>query len=205
MDEELRRWANTWKSMEVQNMKVMERSQAAHRKEATTHAVMATALGACALMMAAKAVRDFSVGAVPVQGLPLAVGAGALLLGAVVLGRAGWQSRDARANLSDTPLGLVVDLVRLRERELHAWLGKWSLGTTAVLAVAAIALAVYRVQEARSAAEPSALAWGSLVFSVVGVIVVALTGRKRVAYLRRDIASLHELRRQLASHDPQPS
>jgi hypothetical protein len=192
MDEELERWAKAWQSMEVKHVNIMKRAQAAHRFEAMWQGVLAAVVGSGVLMVALTFKTLAAVGwhEVLIALLGLAFGGWAL-----------WRSRQqvaqARARLVETPLGFVTDLIHLRERELFWWVDKRVLLAAGVLTLAAEGFAIDILVRFRAAGEPrvpsECLTGLVLLFTAASVIF----GIRRARYLRRDLATLHELRSEL--------
>jgi hypothetical protein len=192
MDEELERWARAWQSMEVKRVNIMKRAQVAHRYEAMWQGVLAAVLGSGVLMVAMRFERLAASGwhqmLIPV--LSLAFGGWAL-----------WRERQkvalARARLEATPLGFVTDLMQLRERELAGWVDKRVLLAGGVLTLAAFAFAVDHLARARATGEPWAFDGGVLGLDLLLLVTWVIFGIRRVRYLRRDLATLRELRSEL--------
>jgi hypothetical protein len=198
MDEELERWARAWQSMEVKNVNIMKRAQAAHRFEAMWQGVGVAAVGMGVLVTAI--------------GFALAAGSGLsgrwhlFLIAALSLAVAGWtlwrwgkQAALARARLEATPLGFVTDLMRLRERELAGYVDKRVWLPAGLLTLATIAFIGDGVVRARAAGEPRAIVeglLGSLLLVLVASVIYVI---RRVRYLRRDLATLRELQSELES------
>lgn len=192
MDEELERWAKAWRSMEVKHMSIMKRAQAAHRFEAMWQGVLAAVIGSGVLYVTLmfKALAAVGWHEVLVAVLSLAFGGWAL-----------WRSRQqvalARARLVETPLGFVTDLIHLRERELFWWVDKRVLLAGGVLTLAAHAFAVDVLARFRAAGEPRVLAEGLMGLALLLTAASVIFGIRRVRYLRRDLATLRELRSEL--------
>lgn len=204
MDDELRRWADTWQSIEGDGG-LLQRAQSAHRGEATLRAVATIALIVGALAVASSLVVQLSGSvAVPVRWFRLAIAAGALLVGVGAMAHWSRQIAAARADLTDTPLGMLVDLARLHERELSWWLGKGSLATTALLAAVALGLGVAQLQHAVTAGASTTAAWRVLLCVAIALAALAAVGVARVRYLRRALAAVRELQRQLAGPPSAP-
>jgi hypothetical protein len=192
MDEELQRWARAWQSMEVKHVNIMKRAQAAHRFEAMWQGMLAAILGSGVLMVA---LTFKLLAAVGWHQVLLAV------LGLAWVAWALWRSRRdvalARARLVETPLGFVTDLIHLRERELFWWVDKRVLLAGGVLTLASNAFAVDVLARFRAAGEPRVLAEGLLGLGLLILVASVIFGIRRVRFLRRDLATLHELRSEL--------
>lgn len=196
MDEELERWARAWQSIEVKHVDIMKRAQAAHRFEALWQGVLAAIVGIGVLMVAVvvalMAARQLS------QLWPLLV-IGVLTLAFEVW--ALWRSRQqvalARARLVATPLGVVTDLIHLRERELFWWVDTRVLIAGGALILAANAFAIHTLARFRAAGEPRVLAEAWMGLGLLILVVSIIFGIRRVRYLRRDIAALREVRTEL--------
>jgi hypothetical protein len=196
MDDELERWAKAWKSMEVKEMNLMKHAQTAHRHEAVTRGAMAAALGFGMLLVVEK-FESLPADELPQRWPQLAIGALTMVLGALLMRRWGRQIDVARTQLVQTPVGVVSDLIRLRERELGWWVGKPALITAAVLSMAGIVLALLHFRRVEAAGEPVTFAKGQLLVVVIYLVALAVVGVKRVRYLRRDLVRLRELHGEL--------
>jgi len=192
MDEELERWAKAWRSMEVKHVSIMKRAQAAHGYEAMWQGLLAAVLGSGVLMVAMRFERLAAMGWHQVL-IPVLL----LALGGWTLWRSGRQVALARARLVETPLGFVMDLIRLRERELAGWVDKRVLLPGGVLTLAALAFAFDRLARARAAGAPWAFDGGLLGLLLLFLVALVIFGIRRVRYLRRDLATLRELRSEL--------
>lgn len=194
MDEELERWAKAWQSMEVKHVNIMKRAQAAHRYEAMCQGVLAAVVGMGVLVVA--------IAYVPLQWPGqwhlLLIDVLALALGAWTLWRSRRQAVLARARLVATPFGFVTDLMGLRERELAGLTEKRVMLPGGALVLAAIAFGVDRVAQARAAGDPRVFVHEGLL-GLVLLLSVALVvfGIRRARYLRRELATLRELRSEL--------
>ncbi|HTV22774.1 MAG TPA: hypothetical protein VMG12_28990 [Polyangiaceae bacterium] len=109
------------------------------------------------------------------------------------------QRAKSRELLSDTPQSLVNDLMQVHERELHAWVNKWALATCGLVGVTGIAWTVITTIRANAAGklQSPALAWGALCFLVLSLVALAVFGRYRVRFLRRELSSLRDIQREL--------
>jgi hypothetical protein len=197
MDDELKRWAAAWKSMEVKEMNMMKHAQTAHRHEALTRGAMAAALTVGSVSVVMKISKQVSEGLLPERWPEHLIGGATLVLGALVMQRWGRQIAAARARLEQTPEGMVTDLIRLRERELEWWVGRRAVIMGVVLAVAGFVLALQHLIRTQAAGEPTGFAWFKLEFLVVYLLGLAGFGIRRVRYLRRDLVGLHEVRGEL--------
>jgi putative Ca2+/H+ antiporter (TMEM165/GDT1 family) len=187
--------------MEVEDMNLIQRAQSAHRHETVIRMVMIVAIIVGALKLVAVVAYATLVSHVQPRWSELTIGAAALGFGVWVMWRSGKQIAEARALLADTPLALVLDLIRLRQRELESWLGKRSLIATGVLAAVAGAIGAAQLERALSAGESTGAAWASLGFVTLALFVLTAIGRKRVRYLRRELVALREMQQQLHGHD----
>lgn len=93
----------------------------------------------------------------------------------------------------------MTDLVRVHERELQAWVNKWGLAISACLAVTGLAWAAITTIQAEAARklQSPGLAWGAMGFLVLGLVALAVFGRRRVRFLRRELRSLRDVQREL--------
>jgi hypothetical protein len=192
MDEELERWARAWQAMEVKHVNIMKRAQAAHRFEAMWQGVLAAVVGLGVLLVAI----GFE--------LLAALGWHQVLLAVLALAFEGWalwrswqQAALARARLVETPLGFVTDLMHLRERELFWWVDKRVLLAGGVLVLAANGFAIDNLARFRAAGEPRILSEALVGLALLILVASFIFGIRRVRYLRRDLASLRELRSEL--------
>jgi hypothetical protein len=197
MDDELERWSQTWKAMEIKETNMLQHAQTAHRQEAMTRLAMFTALAAGLVALVMRVNQQLSSGTLNERWTENAIVVGALLLGALVMRRWGQQIAASRAELVQTPHGMLSDLIRLRERELELWVGRRAVIMTSVLAVAALALVSQQLVRAQAAGEPMGRAWLALGFLVIYSIGLVAFGMGRVRYLRRELDSLHEMRTEL--------
>jgi hypothetical protein len=196
MDEELERWARAWQSMEIKHVNIMKRAQAAHRQEAIWQGMGAAAVGFGVLVVA------IGFASVAASGLSgrwhfFLIPALSLPLAGWTLWRSGQQAALARARLVATPVGFVTDLMRLRERELAWYVDKRVLLAAGVLQLATIAFGVDIAARARAAGEPRTLVEGLLGSLLLFLVASVIFGIRRVRYLRRDLATLRELRSEL--------
>ena len=196
MDEELERWARAWQSMEIKHVNIMKRAQAAHRQEAIWQGMGAAAVGFGVLVVV------IGFASVAASGLSgrwhfFLIPALSLPLAGWILWRSGQQAALARARLVATPVGFVTDLMRLRERELAWYVDKRVLLAAGVLQLATIALGVDIAARARAAGEPRTLVEGLLGSLLLFLVASVIFGIRRVRYLRRDLATLRELRSEL--------
>jgi hypothetical protein len=206
MDEELERWAKVWQSMEVKHMNSMKRAQAAYRHQATLQGVTLTFVGFCVLGI------GIGLAALGARG-ELAQRWYLMLTTVLSMAFAGWvlwrwmrQEARARARLDATPLGFVTDLMGLRERELAGLVDKRVLLPGGALWLASLAIGFHHLAPARAAGQPHAFAEGlpgaGLLFVGAGLLFGAagvLYGIWRMRYLRRELATLRELRSELES------
>jgi hypothetical protein len=179
-------------------MNWLQRTQTAHRYEAVVQALAIGALVVAAVKLAVLFARSGTQSSAPVAHWPqLAFGALGLLVGAFAVRYSAKQIAAARAELSNTPAGLIVDLIRIHERELQQWCGAWSLGATAVLATGAVTIAIQRMLELSRAHADTRGAWATLGCVLLALIALAGFGVKRVRYLRRELSTLRDVQRQL--------
>jgi hypothetical protein len=197
MDEELERWAKLWQSMEVKHMNIMKRAQAAHRHLAMLQGAMVTFVGFCVLVIA-------SLFAVLGARRELAERWYLVLTGVLSVAFAVWlqwrwiqQEARARARLEATPLGFVTDLMGLRERELAGLVDKRVLLPGGALWLASLAILFDHLATVRAAGQPHALGEGILGSGLLLGAAGVLYGIWRMRYLRRELATLRELRSEL--------
>jgi hypothetical protein len=195
MDEELERWARAWQSMEVKHVNIMKHSQTAHRHEAMWQGVLAVGVGLGVLMVAIT-LSLLAAGKLS-ERWPLPIQLLSLALGGWILWRSRQQAALARARLVATPLGFVTDLMGLRERELAGWVDKRGLLPGGVLILATIAICVARLARDRAAGEPHPFVEGLMGLELLFLVAFVIFGIRRVRYLRRDLATLRELRSEL--------
>jgi hypothetical protein len=200
MDDELRRWAATWKQMEALDMDIVRRAQSAHRTEAVRLLLEVLGMGVSAVVFAGWCAWALRRDEVSVADWML-IGAtwSALLYAGVMVRRSARQRAKSRELLSDTPQSLVTDLVRVHERELQAWVNKWGLAVSGVLGVTGLAWVVSTTIQAEAAGklQSPGLAWGSLGFLVLALVALGWFGRRRVGFLRRELRSLRDIQREL--------
>lgn len=208
MDDELRRWAATWKQMEGLDMDIVRRTQSAHRTDAVRRLLEVLGSGVGVVAFAWWVTTQRSRGGFSVADWVLvgAMGCALLYLG-VYLFRDARQRAKSRELLSDTPQSLVADLVRVHERELQAWVNRWGLAISGGLGVTGLAWGSITAIQAEAAGklQSPGLAWGTMGFVALGLLALALFGRHRVRYLRSELRSLRDLQRELEATEPGPS
>lgn len=200
MDDELRRWAATWKQMEGIDMDIVRRTQSAYRTDAVRQLLEVLGTGVSVVVFAWWFAGRLSRGELSVADWVLvgAMGIALVYLG-VFFRREARQRAKSRELLSDTPQSLVADLVRVHERELHAWVNKWALAVTGLLGVVAFAWGGITMIQAEAAGtlRSPALAWGVMAYGVLALVALGWFGRRRVRFLRRELSSLREIQREL--------
>jgi hypothetical protein len=200
MDDELRRWAATWKQMEGLDMAIVRRAKSVYRTDAMRQLLEGLGVGVAVVLDAGWSAWILTHGEVSVAAWMLM---GLLWSGAVYGGVLVWHSARQRAksreSLSDTPQSLVTDLLRVHERELQAWVNKWALAFSAVSGVVMFALLGKLILQTEAAGklQSPGLAWGTLGFAVLAIVAFALFGRRRVSFLRRELRSLRDVQREL--------
>jgi hypothetical protein len=200
MDDELRRWAATWKQMEVLDMDIVRRTRSAYRTDAVRQLLEVLGSGVSVVMFARWFAGKLSRGEVSVADWMLV---GAMCVALVYLGvffrREARQRAKSRELLSDTPQSLVADLVRVHERELHAWVNKWALAVCVLLGVVGLAWTGITMSQAHAAGklQSAGLAWGAMGFLVLSLLALGVFGRFRVRFLRRELRSLRDIQREL--------
>jgi hypothetical protein len=198
MDDELRRWAATWKQMEAFDMDIVRRAKSAYRTEGMRQSLEVAGLGISAVALATASAVLLSRGALSMANwIGLGLAWSALIIGSVIV-RYSWRQRgESRDLLADSPQGLVTDLVRVHERELHAWVSKVGLTFAGFFGAAGLALGVIMAMQAMAAGKSSGAVWWSLGFDVLALLALAWFGRRRVGFLRRELRSLRDLQREL--------
>jgi hypothetical protein len=191
--------------MEAFDMDIVRRAKSAYRTEGMRQSLEVGGLGVSAVLLAATTAVLLSRGDVWGPNLPrmglvwigLGLAWSALIIGSIIV-RHSWRQRgESRELLSDRPQSLVTDLVRVHERELQAWVSKVGLAFTGFCAAAALAFGVIMAMQARAAGKPAGVVWWELGFDVLALLALGLFGRRRVAFLRRELRSLRDLQREL--------
>ena len=163
-------------------MQLWSRARKVHR----TEAALLTALTAGWLVAAVSLLVGFTRGALWTKPWWHAwFAAGALVIGGIMQARELRASMRTRAQLVETPLDLVSDMLLVQERELLQWTGRASLAFTVVLALVALTMAA-QLQ-----------AWRTLAVVCIALGALTYVGIKRTRYLRRELAVLRELRSEL--------
>ncbi len=85
----------------------------------------------------------------------------------------------------------------LRERELAWWVDKRVLLPGGALSLASLAIDIEHLARARAAGQPQAFAEGLLGSVLLFGAAAVIFGIRRVRYLRRELATLRELRSEL--------
>jgi hypothetical protein len=200
MDDELRRWAATWKQMEALDMDIVRRAQSAYRIDAVRQLLEVVGSGVSVVVFARWFATKLSRGEVSVVDWVL-VGAmcSALVYLGVFFRHSARQRARSRELLSDTPQSLVTDLVRIHERELQAWVNKWGLAVCVLLGVVGFVWGGITMSQAHAAGklQSPGLAWGALSFLALALVALAVLGRWRVRFLRRELSSLRDIQREL--------
>ncbi len=181
-------------------MKLVSQAQSAHRHEAITGTVSLIVLLVAALAEGWLVVEAIASAQLHARWPGLFIGVTAVILGLEFMRRWGRKIAEARAALTDTPAGMLRDLVRLYERRLWWWVGKWPLRVTIVLAVVGLVYSANFVRIANGAAVQR-LAWGAFAFSSLSLLVLLGVGLVRVPQLRRELSRLRELQSQLVGDD----
>jgi uncharacterized protein (TIGR03382 family) len=200
MDDELRRWAATWKQMEGLDMDIVQRAQSAHRTEAVRQFLEVLGIGVGVVLHGRWSAWVLSRGEVSVvDWVLLGVVWSALIYAGVMFRRSARQRAKSRELLSDTPQSLVTDLVQVHERELQAWVSKWGLAVCGVVGVTGLAWAVSTAIQAEAAGklQSSGVAWGATGFLALALVALGWFGRRRVGFLRRELRSLRDIQREL--------
>lgn len=200
MDDELRRWAATWKQMEAFDMDIVRRAKSAYRIDAMRQFLEVLGSGVSVVVFAWWFAGRLKHGEVSVVDWVLvAAMCSALVYLGVFFRHEARQRAKSRELLSDTPQGLVTDLVRVHERELHAWVNKWALAVSVFLGVVGFAWVGVTMSQAHAAGklQSPGLAWGALCFLALALLALAVLGRRRVRFLRRELSSLRDIQREL--------
>lgn len=204
MDEELRRWSATWKQMEALDMDIVRRAKSAYRIDAVRQLLELLGSGVSVAGFAWWIGWRLKHGAVSVVDWVLM---GAMCIALLYLGvffrHDARQRAKSRELLSDTPQGLLTDLVRVHERELHTWVNKWALAVTVVLGVVGLAWTGITLSQAHAAGklQSPGLAWGAMGFLVLSLLALGMFGRLRVRFLRRELSSLRDIQRELDANE----
>jgi hypothetical protein len=103
----------------------------------------------------------------------------------------------ARAQLVETPLDLVSDMLLVQERELLQWTGRLPLAITVVLALGGLTIATQQGWQEAARGGGALQAWWGLAVVCIGLGALTYAGIKRTRYLRRELAVLRELRIEL--------
>ena len=202
MDDELRRWAATWKQMEAFDMAIVRRAQSAYRTEAVRQLLEVMGLGVGVVLVATKTASMFGRGDISVaDGLRIGIVWSALVVGGAFIRRSARQRAKSQTLLADTPQSLVSDLVRVHERELQLWVGKWALGAAGFLGVAALALGAIAAAQGMAASQRFGVVWGPLGFVVAALGALAMFGHRRASFLRRELQGLYGLQRELDANE----
>lgn len=200
MDDELRRWAATWKQMEAFDMEIVRRARSAYRTEAVRLLLEGLGTGVGGVLAARWSAQMLSRGEVPVDAWVL-MGLlwSAVVYASIIVWHSARQRAKTRELLSDTPQSLVTDLVRVHERELQTWVNKWALAFSGIVGVAGLALLGKLTIQAEAAGtlQSPGLAWGALGFGALALVALGFFGRRRVGVLRRELRSLRDVQREL--------
>jgi 4-hydroxybenzoate polyprenyltransferase len=182
MDEQLERWAAAWQKQEIQEMQLLSRARKVHRTEASLLTAYTAwwLFGAVTLLVG---VMQFALWTK--LGWHAWFAAGALVIGGIILARDLRASMRTRAQLVETPLDLVSDMLLVHERELRGWTGRPALAFSIVCALVLLT---------RTAQQQ---AWGLLAVVCIALGALTYIGIKRTRYLRRELAVLRELRSEL--------
>ncbi|MEO8183240.1 MAG: hypothetical protein ABI895_30780 [Deltaproteobacteria bacterium] len=205
MDDELRRWAATWKQMEAFDMGIIRRAKSAYRTEAVRLSLEVGGLGVCAVVLATRSAVLLSRGDISVANGPrmslvwggLGLAWSALIIGSVIVRRSWRQRGKSRELLADSPQSLVTDLVRVHERELQTWVSKVGLAFAGFFGAAGLVLGVITAMQAMAAGKSPGALWWTLGFDVLALLALGLFGRRRVGFLRRELRSLRDIQREL--------
>ncbi|MET0389185.1 MAG: hypothetical protein ABW321_24645 [Polyangiales bacterium] len=195
MDEDLKRWAAAWQTQETQDMQLWSRARKVYRTESILGTVLVVGWLVAAISLTIGVTqRDLHL----TQPLWHSVFAGgALVVGLVMLARERRVAARTRAQLVETPLGLVTDLISAHERELYGWTGRVPLGITIALALGALGVATQQGLQSVADGVPVLSAWSRLVVAALALCVIACAGVMRARYLRRELGVLRELQNQL--------
>ena len=181
-------------------MDIVRRAKSAYRTEGVRHLLEGLGIGVGVVLVARWSALTLSRGEVSVAAWMLM---GLVWSALVYAGAMFWYEARQRAKsrelLSDTPQSLVTDLVRVHERELGAWVNKWSLAFSGVLGVAGLALVGKLAIQAEAAGklQSPGVAWGALGFGALALVALGSFGRRRVGFLRRELRSLRDVQREL--------
>jgi hypothetical protein len=194
MDEQLERWAAAWQKQEIQDMQLLSRARKVHRTEAS----LLTASIAGWLVAAVCALVSVTWGAVrTILGWYAWFAAGAVVMSGIILARDLRASMRTRAQLVETPLGLVSDMLLVHERELLWWTGRLSLGFSVVVALVGLTQAAQLGSQLAARGSGALQAWSMLVLNCIALGALTYVGIRRTRYLRRELAVLRELRSEL--------
>jgi hypothetical protein len=194
MDEQLERWAAAWQNQEIQDMQLWSRARKIHRTEASLlTALMAGWLVGAVVLMVRVTRGAFQTS--PYWHIWFA--AGALVVGGIMLARELRASMRTRAQLVETPLNLVSEMLLVHERELLSWTWGPSLAFTVVLALGGLTIAAQQGLQAAARGGGALQAWSGLAVVCVALGALTYAGIKRARYLRRELAVLRELRSEL--------
>lgn len=192
MDEQLERWAAAWQKQEIQDMQLLSRARKVHRTEAS----MVTASVAGWLFAAVTLLVGFA--RVGLRFWPLWFGLSALVIGGLILARDVRASMRTRAQLVETPLDLVRDMLLVHERELSWWTGRLSLGFSVVFGIVGLTMSAQVGSQLAARGNGALQAWSMLAVFCIALGALTYAGIKRTRYLRRELAVLRELRNELA-------
>jgi len=171
-------------------MQLLSRARKVHRTEASiVTASIAGWLVACGLGVVAIAM-------LPTWPTWLIVGGG-VIGGSLILARDLRAVLRARGKLVETPIDVVSDMLLVHERELSWWTGRLSLGFAVVFGIVGLAMSVQVGLQLTARGSGALQAWSMLGLYCISMGVLAYVGIKRARYLRRELAVLRELRREL--------
>jgi hypothetical protein len=198
MDPELKQWAETWHSAPRDGGEFVRIALSAYRRQGAERAFAVIGIVLAYAVTAFRVLTGRLDLSTPSGRWAAAWSVLACLVGAIVLAVLHRQSaRDRRASLA-SPADWIDDLIRLRERDRRSFTGT-PMWTTAALALGALLTAAADYA-------PSAFPWGDprsagtpwpLVFTVVALALVVAFLSVSVRQLRRDLARLRQLRREL--------
>lgn len=194
MDEQLERWAAAWQKQEIQDMQLWSRARKVHRTEASLLTALTAGWFVAAVVFMLRVTRG-AFQASPYWHIWFL--AGALVIGGIIHARDVRASMRARAQLVQTPLDLVSDMLLVQERELLSWTWGPSLAFTVVLALGGLTIFAQQGLQAAARGGGALQAWSGPAVLCIGLGALTYVGIKRTRYLRRELAVLRELRSEL--------